>query len=87
MSSVSLCFYLLFSKKVRPHVPLPAMLTVGQRDARARTCGCRTVFGFVSTPLPGLTQAFYKPCCGLAIMSVTHCRVLIGLSPLKLAPF
>eukprot|EP00668_Euglena_longa_P004677 GGOE01005459.1.p1 GENE.GGOE01005459.1~~GGOE01005459.1.p1 ORF type:complete len:685 (-),score=186.99 GGOE01005459.1:350-2350(-) len=28
MSSISLCFYLLFSKRVRPHVPLPAMLTV-----------------------------------------------------------
>eukprot|EP00667_Euglena_gracilis_P003657 EG_transcript_3668 len=28
VSSVTLCFYLLFSKRVRPHVPLPAMLTV-----------------------------------------------------------
>uniref|UniRef100_A0A7S4LLF7 EamA domain-containing protein n=1 Tax=Eutreptiella gymnastica TaxID=73025 RepID=A0A7S4LLF7_9EUGL len=28
MSSISLCFYLIASKQVRPHVPLPAMLTV-----------------------------------------------------------
>jgi len=28
MSSISLCFYLLFSKRLRPHLPLPAMLTI-----------------------------------------------------------